>query len=479
MISRLILLCGLVIAPTAVAQAAVGTAAEHIAAMTAGDPPPFTAPTVTERTLSNGMRCFFMQDTFLPLFRFSVLFPAGRIYDPPDSVGLSSLVGTLLRTGGTQEHGAEWIDEYLDQEAIEINFGISWEFGTASLKSLANRRTEAIDLLFEMALAPAFEEERVNIARNKMIESVRRRNDAAPDIGARVFRKLLYGTKSPWAATATTPQLEAMTVQHLKALHATLFAPSQMLCAAAGDFDSDELVAQLETVLGTYPDRTPVTRTPPPVEPPASAGTWFIPKAVPQSILYAGHLGWSRNHPDRFPLIVMNDVLGSSATFTSWLVSAIRTEHGLAYEAWSAMKFGPPRVPGSFFAHSKTRAEGTGQALALVHDNFQKMQAGTAVTAEEVDGMKGAILKRLIFQYEDAFNVVSSMKRFVFFGYPTNYIDIYREKIAAVGLEDVRRVAKQFLRPDQVVSLVVGSEDLVRPQLEKRGPIRVFDLETE
>ncbi len=444
-----------------------------------GSAPEFHMPKVADVTLSNGMHCFFLEDHLLPLFRFSLLFPGGSVYDPPERVGLSGLLATMLRTGGTRTTAAKTLDALLDAQAISIDIGMGRENGDASIKALASAQTEALQQLFAMLYEPAFDPERLTLAKNRLLESLRRRNDAPAAIGARVFRKLIYGKQSPWAATPTIAHVAEMNTEDLKALHATLLAPSQMLCAAAGDFRTKDLVRSLEKIMAQYPERAKVPHTPPPAAPVPQPGVWLVEKSVPQSVVDVGHIGISRDNPDKYPLLVMNDILGSPATFTSWLVERIRTQRGLAYEAWSQLEFGASAVAGVFHAHAKTRADATGESLALMRSTITEMAQANTVTEGDVDAIKAATMKRLVFAYEDSYQIVADMMRYVFFGFPANYIDLYRDEIAKVKLSDVQRVARQYVQPDQLTTVLVGDPKILLPQLKDATAVHTVDIEHE
>lgn len=453
-------------------HAAIGTAKTVLEQLAPTAASTFAVPAVREVTLRNGMRCFLLEDHLLPLFRFGILYPGGAVYDPSDKVGLSTMLAALLRSGGTKQYPAAVLDGVLDQEAIRVSFDMAQDYGTGSVRSLAENQDRALELFFDMMYAPAYAPERLAMERSKLIESIRRRNDQPGEVGERIFREKLYGPQNPWARTPQIAGVEAMQVGDLQALHATLFAPSQMLCAAAGDFHGKSLVRTLESLMARYPAHVPVERTPPPVARTWAPGVWLVEKAVPQAVVEVGQLGTSRDDPDKYALLVMNDVLGSPMSFNSWLTSTIRTKHGLAYQAWSMVQFGPPQVAGFLRAHSSTRADAAGQTVRLIHEAVANMAAGEIVQEAEVVAMRDALLKRMIFQYEDPYQVVSDLVRFTFMGYPRNYLEVFQQEIARVGLADVRRVAKAHLHPDQLTTVVVGDPAQLLPQLQGLGDVQ-------
>lgn len=466
-----VLLCSTV---TPVSQAAVEPSATILRQLAALPLPPPVRPTVVERVLRNGMRCFFAQDRVLPLFRFGVLFPGGKIYDPQGKAGLHGLLTTSLETGGTTVLTPEALEAQLDAAAIEINFSAQEELGRGSVSALAEAHTQALELFFAMMYAPRFDAQRLDVARDKMREAIRRRDDNPEALSVRQFRALLFGADNPWAQEPEAVTVAALTVEELQALHATLFAPAQMLCAAAGDFDIDTLVDQIERLMVLYPEHHPVPRQSPAIEATPHPGVWISPKTLPQSVINVGHLGLSRDNPDKYAMLIMNGVLGSPDRFNSWLMSTIRTTEGLAYEAWSHLRFGPTGVPGVFQAHSKTRTETTGRTVELIWQQIREMAAGTRVTAEEVRIVVDAQRKRMLFQYEDPYRVVEDMMEYVYFGLPTNYAEVFQAEIAKVTLADVQRVAQQYLHPEDLTTLVVGNAAAVQPQLQGLGEVQIY-----
>ncbi|MBI2343225.1 MAG: insulinase family protein [Deltaproteobacteria bacterium] len=458
---------------------AIGEAKKTLDALILHDQVVTEMPSVSEVHLKNGMRCFFIEDHLLPLVRFGLIFPAGEVYDPPEKFGLSAMLAAMLRSGGTRQHDAEWIDDTLDANAIKIEIRIEQELGIAGAQALTDDLDTALALFFELLYAPAYQDDRFAIMKGKMAEGVRRRNDQPAHMAQRIFQKVLYGEESPWAATPNLDSIDRITVEDLRALHATLFAPEQMLCAVAGDVAPASLVKRLEALMAQYPERPATQRVPPAVPVTGRPGLWVVPKEVPQSVITVGHVGPVRDDPDRYALVVMNEILGSPATFTSWLTRTIRTEQGLAYEAWSTLKFGPSTAPGMFYAHSKTRAETTAKTVVLLHDNIRKIHAGIDVRADEVDAMRSAILRRFIFQYADPYHLVSSIIRSIALGYPANYLDLYRAGIAAVTREDVRRAARTALHPDALTTVVVGDPAHVIAPLKALGPVNIYPLAGE
>jgi len=73
-----------------------------------------------------------------------------------------------------------------------------------------------------------------------------------------------------------------------------------------------------------------------------------------------------------------------------------------------------------------------------------------------VDFSKKTILNQLIFSFDNPYKIVSRAARFHFYGYPEDYLHIYRDNIEKITVEDVKRVSKEYLHPDGLTTVVVG-----------------------
>ncbi|MBI4366685.1 MAG: insulinase family protein [Deltaproteobacteria bacterium] len=473
----LTVLCGLTLWCPAPAVAAVGAAAKRIAALERKALPPFALPKVLERRLAGGMRCFLLPDRTLPLMRFQLYLATGRVFDPADRVGLNDLMLGLLRSGGTRAHRATEVDEALEQRAITIQFEPGNEVSSVEVGAMSEMTEEALTWAAELLREPAFETERIALAKGLAIEAIRRQNDTPTEIVHREFRKVVYGPESPWARSPDAASIGAITADDLVRAHARLAPLARATCAAAGDFDPEAFVALLNRLFPGAPVPEAVLPSAPPAPIAWQAGTWLAERRAAQAAVTIGHRATDRWNPDKYALVVMNEILGSGQTFSSWLTSMIRTAKGLAYEVWSHYGFGPKEAAGIFQIHAKTRPEKVGEVIRLARDLVAKMADGVSVTEPDVRRMKESIRKRSVFEYEEPFHVATETARFVYLGFPPDYLQVYQRGIDAVTLADVRRVATQYLRPDALQVLIVGERAKMGESLSPLGPIAPYPLQ--
>lgn len=414
---------------------------------------PFSEPHVATGVLKNGMRYFLLEDHQLPFIHVRVITKAGGIYDPADKVGLATLTGIMLRTGGTKELTPEEVDRRFDDMAADVDVGIGQEMGEADIKVLSKDGQRALSLFFDLLFSPRFEEKRIELGRIKIIEALKREDDYPEQVVVREFKKLVYGDDSPWARRPTNDSVRGLTKIDLRQFHKDYFVPSNMIISAAGDFVTKSFLDELNKLTQNAPNHTVQFSRVKPVDLSFLKQERQIEKPITQSYIEVGHLGIKRHNPDKYALEIMDMILGAPY-FKSRLMEDIRSNRGLAYTI--ASDFGWGTDYGLFDVSAATKVESTKEVIALIGEHLRRLVEKGDVTATEIDFAKKAVLNHLIFEFDNAFKMVVQRARYQFYGYPDNYLQIYRNKIEKVTVDDVCRVARKYLHPDGLSLVVVG-----------------------
>lgn len=243
----------------------------------------------------------------------------------------------------------------------------------------------------------------------------------------------------------------------------------------SGDFTKKDLLARLEKAFSGWP-RVPVDQPPvPPVELTFKSSVNYIAKDINQTNIRIGHLGIKRFNPDRFPVNVMNFILGESG-FTSRLMREVRSNRGLAYSVGGRLGWGTDY--GLFFVACQTRVEKTAETISLIQDIIKSMQQAP-VSDEELTLAKETLTNEFVFQFTATQQIVAQMAQLEYYGYkdPKGYLDTYRDNLTKVTKADVLRVAKAYLHHDSLVILAVGNADRFDKPLSTFGPVQEIPLE--
>ncbi|MDX1386319.1 MAG: insulinase family protein, partial [bacterium] len=185
------------------------------------------------------------------------------------------------------------------------------------------------------------------------------------------------------------------------------------------------------------------------------SGVYLAPKNIDQTTLLVGHFGEKRFNPDKYALLLLNDIMGGNV-MSSRLGRRIRSTLGLSYGIYS--RFGLSTDYGVFYVFAQTKGPATQQVLSEIRRILKEISTGETLTEAELEEHKKSVVNSLFAEYEPKFNFVKDEARFEYFGYPPNYLEYFRKKIQKVSLAQLRRVAKKYLRPDALKVLVVGDE---------------------
>ena len=415
------------------------------------DPPD---PAAHRRVLSNGVVAFVVPDHALPLVTVSVIVRVGAWLEPADLTGLATLTGSQMRAGGAGDRDPAAFDEEAAFLAANLSSGIGDTSGRASVNSLTKDLDASLDLLFDMLRWPRFDEDRLQLAKSQALQRMERRNDSTQSIEAREWGRLLRGADHFTTNSSTRATIETVTRDDLVAFHEQYYHPGNFIFAISGDVDPDDILPRLEARMADWPARDPVATSIPALTHDLQPGVYIVDKDdVNQGRVVIGHRGAMRDNPDRYALMVMNDILGGGG-FTSRLLTRIRSDEGLAYSAYSSFGFGT-YYPGAFRASFQSRSETVARATAIVLEEIDRIRT-ESVSEAELRIAKASFIETFSRNFSSPASTARLFADDEYTGRDPDYMVTYRDNIGAVSGDDVLRVSQQYLDRDRLVILVVG-----------------------
>ncbi|AFY32122.1 pitrilysin family protein [Calothrix sp. PCC 7507] len=424
--------------------------------------PEIKLPKYERFVLQNGLVVYLMEDHDLPLVNGTLLVKTGSRLEPPDQVGLAGFTGAVMRTGGTKQHSPDQLNELLEQRAAAVETSISEAAGTGSFEALSEDLETVFGLFAEVLREPVFAQEKLDLAKTQAKGGIARRNDSPDGIASREFRKLIYGNDSPYARTTEYATLDRINRADLLKFYGQYFYPNNLILGIVGDFEPKKMRSLIQAKLGDWKSSPKITKSPLPAVSPAKAGGVFFvnqPQLTQSSVLI-GHLGGKFDNPDYAALDVLNGVFNG---FGGRLFNEVRSRQGLAYSVYG---YWSPRFdyPGLFIAGGQTRSDATVQFVKALQTEIKRIQA-QPVTAKELALAKESTLNSFVFNFQDPSQTLSRLMRYEYYGYPADFLFRYQKAVAATTAADVQRVAKQYLKPENLVTLVVGNQTTIQPPL--------------
>ena len=432
-----------------------------------------TIPKPERIVLDNGMVVMLLENHELPLIEVMARVRTGSRLEPAEKIGMASMCGTVLRTGGTKTRTGDQIDEFLEARAATIDTSVTVDSGSANLSCLKQDFDAVLPVFAEILRSPAFAEDKIKLAKTQANSFISRRNDNPQGVMNREFAKLIYGEASSYARTTEYATIDAITRDDLVAFHQKYYVPNRVILGVVGDFDTKEMTKKIRDAFYDWTkgpeakDEQATWQTSP------RPGYYYVQKEdMTQSDIIIGHLGIQRDNPDFYAVEVMNEVLGGG--FAARLFSNVRSKKGLAYSVRGGLDSNFD-YPGTFNTWMTTKTETTAAGIDALMVEIDGLNSNPA-TDTEVKEAKESILNSFVFNYDSPAKILRQQITYEYFGYPADYLERYRENIEKVTKADVARVAQKYVHKDQLAVLVVGPSKGTDRPLESFGKVTKLDI---
>lgn len=438
----------------------------------------FTPPEPDRVVFENGMVVYLLEDHELPLISMTATMRTGGWLDPAEKVGLASLTGSVMRTGGGGGLSAEQVDAELEQFAGGLGISIGRQSGSASLDVLSKDLKRGLQIFTGLIRTPAFEPARVELAKLQTIEGIRRRQDNPGAIVGREFGKLLYGEDHPSAWESSIGSITRITRDDLVAFHRKTIHPNGMIVGVTGDFDTSVMLALLRDVFGDWKQgEVPVLKIAdvPQSQPPKPI-VRFVNKETSQTHLRLGHLSIKQHDPDYVSLAIANDILGGSS-FRSRLFNDVRTKRGLAYSVGSRLNTGV-HDQGVWLMRAETKLPSTQEVIARFVANMERMRT-ELVTDNELAEAKEAYVNSFVFSFGSPSAIVGRLIELEYDGLPKDFLQQVRARVVALSKEEILAAAKKHFNPERLTIVAVGSGEALPKLLSGFGEVKEIKLAPE
>jgi zinc protease len=410
---------------------------------------PAAATTVQRVVSPGGIEAWLVEEHAVPMIAVDFSFEGGSAQDPVGREGLADLMSTLLDEGAG-DLAAQAFQAKLEDLSIELSFADRRDRFDGEMKTLSENRDAAFDLLALSVNAPRFDAEAVDRMRAQALAGLRRA-EKNPDAiaGRRLSEALFPGHPYGRPAEGTEATLAAIAPAELKDAHHRLFVKRGLKVAVVGDIDAATLAPLLDRVFGKLPESGP--RSPVAEVAPAIGGRLDVALPIPQAVIRLGGVGLKRDDPDFLAAYVMNHILGGGS-FSSWLYREVREKRGLAYSVTTGLA--PLVHTGLFVGAVGTRADAAEETLALIRTEIARMR-DVGPSEAELASAKAFLIGSYPLRFDTSDKIAGALLSIMVDGLGIDWIDRRNAAIEAVGLDDVRRVARRLFSSEPKV-VVVG-----------------------
>lgn len=423
----------------------------------------FQVPEIEVRELENGTRLLVVSRRDIPKIGSVLLLPIGAIHESVDKAGLALMTAELLEEGTTTRSSLE-IEAELDRMGSRLSAAGSREWSMVSMNCLKRHLPDSLDLMFDVALNPAFPEEELERARKQRLDGILqdRANPAA--IAGRVLRRHLFGQTHPygWPISGVESSIASLTRADLEGFYREFYRPQSSSVIMVGDVSLDEAAGLIESRSKEWRGASAPN---PSIElAPSPKPQVFLadrPGAA-QSELRLCMLGPGRDHEDYIVLDVLNTILGGG--FSGRLNLNLREDKGYTYGAYSAIRYA--RYQSLLLASTPVESSVT---VPAVQELFAEIDAlhewKKPVTEKELDDAKKGLTRGFAQRFETMSQLASEVAELQGFGLSMSELQAYTERIDGVTIESLEAASKRYFDSQRAILVVVGDASRVREDL--------------
>ena len=433
----------------------------------------FDIPGAHRTTLSNGLRVVLFSDPRLPLVSGRLVFAYGDINDPAGETGITSATAAMLNEG-TENYSSRQLAEEVERLGASLGASSGADSTVIAASALSLYTSEIFRLLKEVATAPTFPEDELELYKQNTVEGLKFQRSQPSFLADEQFAKAIYGDHPYAVVSPDSSDIERLTRDMLVDHHREVFNPGNGCLIAVGDFDNEELTSFLEDEFGGWSGASDHENVFPKL--PSRSNRRLIVVDRPgssQANILIGNSAVERSHPDYFPLLVLNQVLGAGAS--SRLFMNLREEKGYTYGAYS--KFTARRFGGDFEASAEVRLDVVGDSLKEFMRELTRVREEDVPETElrdAVNYLTGVFPLRAETQ-EGLTNLLVHQE---VYGLPEDYLRSYRDRVSEVTVEQVRAAAIRHIRPDEFTFVIVGdAKDILGQASEFADDVVVVDTD--
>ncbi|HEX8564187.1 MAG TPA: pitrilysin family protein [Pyrinomonadaceae bacterium] len=353
---------------------------------------------------------------------------------------------------GTAKRSA--LDIAVESDKLGGNFDAftSHEITGFTMKIVDKCVPQAFDLLADMLANPRFDEKELKREQKVIIEEMKMVEDTPEEYLGELFNRAFFPAH-PLGLPIEGTRETVKTFGHRTTaeFHAAVFAPSNIVIAAAGNLEHSQLVGLAEKSFGkTTNDEQRTTNN----EQPQLAAPILLKKKreLEQTHLIIATPFVPSNSPQRYAANLLTNILGGGTASRLW--QSVREQRGLAYSVGaSAIAF---QDCGIFSVYAGTSPKHLDQVVDLSIAEMRRI-VRKGVSAEELELVKEQGVASILLGLESTSVRAGTLARQEIVHGKTIPIEETLANIEAVTPDDIQAVAREFFQTEQIALAALGN----------------------
>jgi zinc protease len=470
----------LTVEPRADLRAAAATGVDRGAGLPQPGPAPAASfPAIARQRLANGLEIQLAPRPGSGFVDLQLIFEGGYATDPADRQGLATMAMAMVDEG-TRTRNALAISDELAILGASLAAGAQLDTTAVSLGAMRATLPDALTVFADVVLNPTFPATELERLRALAQAALKQEKNRPNSMALRVLPQLLYGKGHPYAkpltGTGTEASLAAISRTELLAFHAQRFRPEQATLIAAGDITMAELAPLVERLFGRWEPGTTEPLTIGPPQPVAGDAVWILDRpGADQSVLFVGQTVPARAAAGEFALQALHNALGGQVS--ARINMNLREDKHWSYGAFTVLS--ETRAERPWFVYAPVQTDKTAESLLEVRRELRGIRGERPVTGPELARVQRAEVLALPGRWETAGAVLGAMAESVRYRLPDDYWQRFAERTSAVTPADVERAAREVVRADDPVVVIVGDRAKIEPGLRAAGFTDLRALDTD
>lgn len=401
-------------------------------------------------TSPGGIAAWLVSESFVPIIAMEWTWRGGAAVEPADKRGVGWLLAYMMNEGAgdmdTSAYGA-----LMDDLNLKFACG-SWmdwtNCGMTTLKATAN---ESFDMVRQAFSDLRLDDEPFERAKRELIVGLESDETSPKTVASKAMNEALI-PRHPYARNATEATVKTITRSDVRQLMSQLMTKDKLLVVVVGDITAEELKPKLDEVFGSLPATSTLPVLTDAVPQPAPAAPILEELSQPQTLIAFSGPGIRRQDPDFYAAYVLNYILGGGG-FSSRLTDDIREKRGLTYGVGTGLSIQPHfwRWTGS----SSTMNDKANEVVGLIRENIARL-GKEGPTQQELADAKAYITGAFPLAFDSNTKIAENLLGFRQDGLPADYVELRNAYFEGVTLEEVKRVATTYMRPENFTFVMVG-----------------------
>jgi zinc protease len=398
-----------------------------------------------------GIEAWLVEEHSVPMMAMRFAFDGGSSQDPNGKEGLANFLSAMLDEGAG-DLTSQQFQEGMEDISMRMSFEDAKDAFYGNFETLTANRDEAAKLLKLALNKPRFDQDAVDRIRQQLIASiVYAARDPDKVAQEKWYAAAFAGHPYARPSSGTQETVGKITREDLEGFRKRNFAKDTLKVVVVGDINPEQLGKLLDEVFGDLPakaDLAPVSKT----NPVLGGRQDVIEMNVPQSVAVFGLGAMPRKDPDFMAAFVLNQILGGGG-FASKLMEEVREKRGLAYSVYTYVY--PYQHASIFSGGVATRNEAMGQSLQVIRDELKKM-VDQGPSQADLDNARDYLIGSYPLRFDTNSKIATQLLGLKMDGFGPDYIENRNAMVAAVTLDDLKRVAKRMLDTKDLIVTIVG-----------------------